>query len=423
MEDLVLQGLTFFRLERSEVAYLLAALCLMLLTTLVVHFLLHRVVFRMLAHKRDGNTRLWQEALIGQKLFKRLAFTLQGIILYSQTAIWLGGGILQPLLQLMTLQWILLFGLLSLYSLLGSLELVVNTTSVGRNLPTRGLVQGTKLVMTILAIILAIALLVGKSPLILFSGLGAMTAVLLLVFKDPLLGLVAGIQLSANNMLKVGDWLEMPKYSADGDVIDISLTTVKVRNWDKTITTIPSYALIADSFKNWRGMQESGGRRIKRAINVDMTSVRFLTEDDIARLRKLQLLTNYIENKVREIEAENKAKEVTEDCPANGRRLTNVGTLRAYMEAYLKNHSQLNSNMTMMVRQLSPGPNGLPLEIYCFTATVNWVPYENAQADIFDHMLAVLPEFDLRLHQSPSGYDMQRIGVSARESDSQVSLI
>ncbi|HHX83071.1 MAG TPA: mechanosensitive ion channel family protein, partial [Pseudomonadaceae bacterium] len=286
-----------------------------------------------------------------------------------------------------------------------------------------GLVQGTKLVMTILAIILAIALLVGKSPLILFSGLGAMTAVLLLVFKDPLLGLVAGIQLSANNMLKVGDWLEMPKYGADGDVIDISLTTVKVRNWDKTITTIPSYALIADSFKNWRGMQESGGRRIKRSLNIDMTSIRFLNDDDIARLRKLQLLTSYIENKVREIEADNEAREVSEDCPANGRRLTNVGTLRAYMEAYLKNHSQLNSYMTMMVRQLSPGPNGLPLEIYCFTATVNWVPYENAQADIFDHMLAVIPEFDLRLHQSPSGYDMQRIGVRARESDSQASLI
>lgn len=407
MNPAVQEWLALVGLENNATAYLLLVLSLILLTALVVHFVLHHLVFRVLSRKREGNAALWQRALVEQKLFTRLAFTLQGIIFYIQTRIWMAPeGILQPVLQLLTLEWILLYSLLSLYSLLNTLEFSLALTRVGRNLPLRGLSQSLKLLAAGIALILAVALLIGKSPVILFSGLGAMTAVLLLVFKDPLLGLVAGIQLSANNMLRVGDWLEMPKYGADGDVIDISLTTVKVRNWDKTITTVPSYALIADSFKNWRGMEESGGRRIKRAFSIDMTSVRFLDDADVKRLRRLQLLSDYMESKIREIDEDNKAKGVSPDSPANGRRLTNLGTFRAYLTAYLKRHEKLNQQLTTMVRQLQPGPTGMPLEVYCFTSTTDWVPYESIQADIFDHILAVIPEFDLRLHQSPTGHDM-----------------
>jgi len=279
-------------------------------------------------------------------------------------------------------------------------------------LPIRGIFQGIKLVAAIVAVILAAALRVGKSPLILFSGLGAMTAILLLIFKDPILGLVTGIQLSANDMLRVGDWLEMPQYGADGDVIDISLTTVKVRNWDKTITSIPSYALISDSFKNWRNIEKVGGRRIKRAVLIDATSVRFATDEDLENLRKARLLTSHIEAKVQEIEGYNRERGVDPDFPINGRRLTNLGLFRAYLVAYLGANEHINHNLTYMVRQLAPSAEGIPLEIYGFANNTSWVPYEGIQSDIFDHVFAAVSELGLRVHQSPTGYDIRRLGES-----------
>jgi miniconductance mechanosensitive channel len=239
-----------------------------------------------------------------------------------------------------------------------------------------------------------------------------MTAVLSLVFKDTIMGFVAGIQLSANDMLAEGDWLEMPKFGADGDVIDISLTTVKVRNWDKTITTIPAYALISDSFKNWRGMSESGGRRIKRAIHIDATSVKFLSPDDITRLRRAALLSDYIEKKIAEIEADNQQAGVDLSSPVNGRRLTNLGTFRAYLRMYLQQHKSIHPDMTQIVRQLSPEAHGIPLEIYAFTNDTRWANYESIQSDIFDHIFAIIPEFGLRIYQTPSGYDVQQIGIA-----------
>lgn len=417
MREVVLQLLALVGLENNETAYLISAITLILLISMVLHFLLHHVVFRVLAREHKGDKRLWQEALIGQSLFKRLAFTAQGIILYTQARIWLDpDAALMPFITVLTLEWVLLYALLSLFSLLNSLELWLQRTKAGRNMPLRGLSQSLKLLAGAITLIFAVALLIGKSPLLLFSGLGAMTAVLMLVFKDPLLGFVAGVQLSANNMLRVGDWLEMPKFGADGDVLDISLTTVKVRNWDNTITTIPSYALIADSFKNWRGMQETGGRRIKRAVHIDVTSVRFLDDEDLARLRRLQLITDYIEQKVQEIEQDNKTHQINPESPANGRRLTNLGTLRAYLVAYLNANDNIHTGMTSMVRQLPSGPNGIPLEVYCFSNNTSWVFYEGLQSDIFDHIFAVVPEFGLRIHQTPTGYDLQRIGWHAPET-------
>lgn len=385
-------------------------LLVIILTALVVHVILHLGVLRTLKRLAQHSQLWWQEALFKSSLFKRAALTLQGVILYTQARIWLDSdSAALPIIETATELWILLFTLLTLFSLLDTLQDFSRFSEKVKNLPLRGIFQGIKLVTAVIALILSIALLIGKSPLLLFSGLGAMTAVLLLVFKDPILGFVAGIQLSANNMLAVNDWLEMPKYGADGDVIDISLTTVKVRNWDKTITTIPTYALISDSFKNWRGMQETGGRRIKRAVFIDATSVHFLGEEDIARLRKLQLLSAHIETKLKEIAEDNRAKNVDPSSPANGRRLTNLGVFRAYLTAYLKANNRIHKGLMQMVRQLDPGANGIPLEVYAFANDTDWVAYEGIQSDIFDHIFAVLPEFGLRVYQNPTGHDMRQL--------------
>ncbi len=273
--------------------------------------------------------------------------------------------------------------------------------------PIKGYLQVVKIALYAIAAILVIAALIEQSPLLLLSGLGAMAAVLMLVFKDTILSLVASVQLNSNDMLRVGDWIEMPQLNADGDVIDIALHTVKVQNWDKTITTIPTWRLINESYKNWRGMQESGGRRIKRSLLIDQTSVRFLEPEERERLRRFALIDDYLQRKQEELEAWNAELIAAGRDPVNARRVTNIGTFRAYVMSYLKAHPRINQQMTQLVRQLQPTGEGLPLEIYCFTNTVAWAEYEAIQADIFDHLIAILPEFGLRLYQQPSGHDLR----------------
>ncbi|MGR7922834.1 miniconductance mechanosensitive channel [Zobellella denitrificans] len=411
MQAQVMNWLEAYQLEFSDLIALLLVLGFILATSVIIHLVLHRLVLRAVETLARRSRHWWKRALFDSKLFNRLAFTLQGVIIHVQAGLWLsGGGLTLAVIQTLAHLWILLFGLLSLFSLLDALLDISVQSRTARNLPLRGLFQGIKLVGAILVVILMVSVLIGKSPVILFSGLGAMTAVTMLVFKDPILGLVAGIQLSANNMLSVGDWLEMPKYGADGEVIDIALTTVKVRNWDNTITTIPTYALIADSFKNWRGMSESGGRRIKRSLHLDASSVHFLDESELKRLHKAQLLAPYLDDKVQELGRHNSEQQADLSSLVNGRRLTNLGTFRAYLNAYLRAHPHIHQQMTLMVRQLEPGSNGVPMEIYAFTNTTKWVEYEGIQGDIFDHIFAVLPEFGLRVHQTPTGYDMRALG-------------
>jgi miniconductance mechanosensitive channel len=241
-----------------------------------------------------------------------------------------------------------------------------------------------------------------KSPLLLLSGLGAVTAILLLLFRDTILGFVAGIQIAANRMVNTGDWIEMPKYGADGDVLQVGLTTVKVQNWDKTISTIPTYALISEPVKNWRGMTESGGRRIKRSLNIDIQSIRFCDQDMLQEFSKIHYIKSYIQAKLEELQRFNSEQQVDTTDLVNSRRLTNIGTLRAYMQAYLENHPDINQDMTLMVRQRPPTELGVPLEIYCFCADKNWVNYEGIQSDIFDRFLAILPAFKLRAYQRVS---------------------
>jgi miniconductance mechanosensitive channel len=274
----------------------------------------------------------------------------------------------------------------------------------------KAIVQVVKIIVYFIAALILIATISGKPVSGLLAGLGAFAAVIMLVFKDSILGLVASIQLSANNMVNVGDWIALPKYGADGDVIDIGLTTVKVQNWDKTIATIPTYALVSDSFNNWRGMEESGGRRIKRAINIDMQSVKFVDNELLKKFKKFSVLTSYINEKQKEIEEYNKAMKTDDSLPVNGRRMTNLGTFRKYLELYLDQHPKINTDMTFLIRHLQSTEKGLPIEIYVFSNDQAWSNYEAIQADIFDHILAIIPEFELSVFQNPTGEDFKRLG-------------
>jgi len=296
---------------------------------------------------------------------------------------------------------------LTLATLLNFIETLYRRQSQLKFRSIKGPVQIAKIVLFSIAAILMLATLIDRSPLILLSGLGAMAAVLLLVFQDTLLSLVAGIQISSTDMIRVGDWIEVPNLGADGDVIDIALHTVKVQNFDKTITTVPIRKFVTDPFKNWRGMQEAGGRRIKRSLYIDQFSIRFLNEKDIKSLSYYRQLKTYIKNKQQEIAEWNSKLNADETILADIRKLTNIGTFRAYVAAYIKNHPGIHKDMTILVRQMAPGAEGLPLEIYCFTNTVNWGEYETIQSDIFDHLYSVMPDFDLRIYQIPNGNDIQ----------------
>ncbi|EJZ4694176.1 mechanosensitive ion channel family protein [Salmonella enterica] len=414
MQELISRVEDLAGIEMNHTTSLVVIFGIIFLTAVVVHIILHWIVLRAFEKRAIASSRLWLQIITQNKLFHRLAFTLQGIIVNIQAALWLQKGseaadILTTCAQL----WIMTYALLSLFSLLDVIFNLSQKWPAASQLPLKGIFQGIKLIGAIIVGILMISLLIGQSPAILISGLGAMAAVLMLVFKDPILGLVAGIQLSANDMLKLGDWLEMPKYGADGAVIDIGLTTVKVRNWDNTITTIPTWSLVSDSFKNWSGMSASGGRRIKRSINIDSTSIHFLDDDEKQRLLTAQLLKPYLTSRHQEIDEWNKQLDAPESA-LNHRRMTNIGTFRAYLNEYLRHHPRIRKDMTLMVRQLAPDDHGLPIEIYAFTNTVVWLEYESIQADIFDHIFAVVEEFGLRIHQTPTGSDIRALSGTLR---------
>jgi miniconductance mechanosensitive channel len=277
------------------------------------------------------------------------------------------------------------------------------------DVPIKSYAQIAKIFLYVVGTLMTIAVLTGKSPWVLLSGIGALMAVIILVFRDTILSLVASFTIASNRLVKLGDWIEAPAFGADGDVIDIALHTVKVQNWDKTITTIPTYKLVETSFKNWRGMQDSGGRRIKRAIHLDMNTVRFCDGEMLARFEKFELIADYVKQRRQEVEADNSRQQADLSELVNGRRLTNLGTFRAYVAAYLSSHPKIHAHMTFLVRQLAPTPQGLPLEIYVFTTTTVWADYESIQSDIFDHLLAVVPQFDLRVFQEPTGGDWRRL--------------
>ncbi|QEE09545.1 mechanosensitive ion channel family protein [Bartonella kosoyi] len=305
--------------------------------------------------------------------------------------------------------FIIFFVVLTISACLNIINILYEQRPTARLKPIKGYIQIAKIALFAIAAVLMVATLIDRSPLILFSGLGAMAAVLMLIFQDTLLSLVAGIQISSTDMVRVGDWIEIPNLGADGDVIEIALHTVKVQNFDNTITSVPIRKLVTDPFKNWRGMQESGGRRIKRSLFIDQSSIHFLTEEEQKYLSRFNLLENYFTQKIAEIDQWNAQLDKNHDVVANTRRLTNIGTFRAYVFAYLQQHLNINPNMTFMARQLPPTENGLPLEIYCFTNTTVWLDYEQIQGDIFDHLYSILPFFGLKVFQNPSGSDFNQV--------------
>ena len=374
--------------------------------------LAHRVSSRTISH--------WDDALLRHRVFSRISQIIPAVIIYAgigtdlQAVEYLSlPEALVSVIRNVAMAYVALMLTLAVSALLAAGNEIYETYPVSRERPLKGIVQVLQIVVFVIGGVFLISTLIDKSPVILLSGFGAMTAVLLLVFKDTILGLVASLQLTANDMVRVGDWIEMPAYGADGDVVDVALHTVKVQNFDKTITTIPTYKLISESFRNWRGMSESGGRRIKRSIHIDQSSIGFLTDEEIEALESFSLLREHFDEKRKELQEAADSLGDDGGFAGNRRRLTNIGVFRAYVKQYLKEHPQIHQDMTVMVRQLRPGPEGLPIEIYCFTDTTDWLAYEDIQSDIFDHLLAILPEFGLRVFQQPAGSDLQQLTTAA----------
>ncbi|MEA3307047.1 MAG: mechanosensitive ion channel family protein [Elusimicrobiota bacterium] len=363
-----------------------------------------------LAHMAVYRSKVkWDDELVKQKFFRKASYFIPALLIYL-FAPWALADFPHAamLLQRATNAYMIIVAMISIDALLKTIIKVYQDFPAAQKHPIGGYIQAVEIIMFFLGGIFILAMALGKSPWGLLSLLGGLTAVLILVFKDVLLGFVASIQLSFNDMVVIGDWIEMPKYGADGDVIEINLTTVKVSNWDKTITTIPIYALISDSFKNWRGMSESGGRRIKRPIFIDMNTIKFCDDAMLDHFRKFQHLREYLDKKISEVEEYNKKFKFDTTKLINGRRLTNLGTFRAYIVEYLKRHPKIHQEMTFLIRHLAPTSNGLPIEIYVFCNDQVWPNYEAIQADIFDHILAVVPEFELRIFQNPSGSDFSK---------------
>ena len=399
----------------AEYAYVGLALLAILMIGWLANLLVKRFLLGLVRSIAKKTRTKLSEYLLKESFFLRLSHLAPAFVIGALSdLVFSSYPVVAGLIEVLINLYLVAIALWLLDAIIDTFYMVYEESAFSTKLPLKGICQAVKIVVNVTGVIFILSILLDKSPLYFFSGLGALTAVLLLVFKDVILGLVAGIQLAANNMVRKGDWVEMPKYGADGDVIDVALTTVKIQNWDKTITTIPAHALVSDAFKNWRGMSESGGRRIKRSIKLDLSSVRFLKESEIAELESIDLLKKYLSEKRTEIGEDGlQVEEHGLAAPLlNGRNLTNSGTFRAYCIEYLRAHPAIHQQgMTFLVRQLAPTEKGLPIEIYVFVNDVRWVHYEGIQSDIFDHLLASLPVFGLRAFQLPSDSSLARLSL------------
>lgn len=407
MGNYILEVLMNYGMNSEIATYLSYALLvvLVLLISFTANLITKKVILKLLAHYITNNRFKWDNIMLERRVFQRASHIVPAIIIYFfaqafpksiETKIYKGVAV-----------YIIMMAMLTISSFLDSVNDIYNNFEAAKTKPIKGIIQIAKIFIFIIGGILIASEIIGKNALVLLGGIGALSAVIMLIFQDSILGLVAGIQLSSNDMVRVGDWIEMPNYGADGDVIDISLNTVKVQNFDKTITTIPTYKLVSDSLKNWRGMVEVGGRRIKRSVFIDTTSIGFCTDEMIEEFKKIHYLKDYIIKRQKEIEEYNKKNNIDSSTKVNGRRLTNIGVFRVYVDNYLKNHPEINKDMIQIVRQLPPKEYGIPIEVYAFTKTTNWVEYEGIQSDVFDHILAVVSKFRLKVFQNPTGYDFR----------------
>ncbi|WP_319481714.1 mechanosensitive ion channel domain-containing protein [uncultured Draconibacterium sp.] len=410
----------------------LACIVLIVFVAWFAHFVTRKIFLAIVQRIANRTKTNWDDILIENRVFRGLAHLIPAFILFytsdfsypnihqevselapevynslSQDYYW---GLTDLLLKISRIYFITIIVFVA-NSVLNAALQIYNTTEFAHSRPIKGYVQLVKIFVFFMAGILLIAVLLGKDPTALLAGLGAIAAVLLLVFRDTILGFVASIQLSANDMVKIGDWIQMDGHKADGTVIDITLNTVKVQNWDKTITTIPTYALVSESFYNWKGMEEAGGRRIKRSVAIDTNTIKFCDTAMLERFEKFDLIRSYIQIKEKELKEYNKGKNLAEEDYISGRHQTNVGIFRKYLEVYLRQHPKIKQDLTFLVRQLQPVGKGLPIEIYVFSADQEWANYESIQADIFDHIFAVIPEFELRVFQEPSGADIEKIAL------------
>lgn len=390
-----------------QVTHLLVLLSLLAITVLFAYWLSRTYLVGILEKISHKSTFKWDDIFIHNHFFKRLAVLVPLILIHaSADLVFTDFPGTAEFLRRASLICLVFAGLRILGAVLRSGKDIYHTSGIAGDWPVQSYLDAFKIISYILAFIFIISILTNQSPWGIISVFGGLTAILLLIFKDTIMGFVANLQLTANDMIHVGDWIEMEKFGADGDVIDISLHTVKVQNWDKTITTIPTHQMVNDAFKNWRGMSESGGRRIKRALYIDTNSIHFCTDSMLEEFKKYTLLEGYLKEKEDEIAEYNRTHH-TDPEKLGGRRQTNIGVFRAYIKSYLRNNPKINKDLTFLVRHLALTSHGLPLEIYVFSADKVWANYEEIQADIFDHLLAIAPEFGLRIFQYPSGYDLQ----------------
>ena len=378
---------------------------LILAFSFIVYLITRYVVIKTISHFFKKTSTDLDDILIEKGVFNRLSYLPPLFIIYNLNEIIPEFNFFDRVL----LALIAFIVITSVNAFISAVSEIYSKSKYAGKLNIKSYLQVLKLIVNLFGIIIIIATLSGKSPVYLLSGIGALTAVLMLIFKDTILSLVSSIQISSNDLFKVGDWVEAPHFGADGDVIDIALHTIKIQNWDKTISVIPTHKLVDSSFKNWKGMSDSGGRRIKRSIKIDMNSVTFCTDEMIEKYRKFNVLSDYIDRKTQEINKYNSDKKLSGDSMINGRSLTNIGTFRAYIESYLRQNNNIHDEMTFLVRQLSPQSDGLPIEIYVFSNDTNWVNYESIQSDIFDHLLAIIPEFGLKVFQNPTGNDFSKM--------------
>ncbi len=382
---------------------------MVLLLCVIIYYISKYVIIKILKRIALRTTSTWDDVMLEHRVFQRMAFLVPGILIYQSVPVTLDDfpGLIPAVLKLTNLYIIVIF-LLIINSFLNAVYSKYQESEFALYHPIKGYIQIGKIIVFIVVFLLIISLLFNQSPLYMLTGLGAFSAVLLLIFKDPILGFVGGIQLSANDMVRQGDWISMPKFGADGTVLEISLTTVKVRNFDNTISTLPTYSLVSESFQNYRGMKDSGVRRLKRSIGIDMSSVKFCTQEMLDKFRKITILQEYIDRTEAELENYNKENHIDNSVFINGRRQTNIGVFRAYLEEYLAHHPLVDNSSELLVRQLQPTSSGIPIEIYAFTLETEFMRYEKVQSDIFDHILAIVPQFELRVFQSPTGEDLRQ---------------
>ncbi len=397
--------------ENAELLKTLIVITAILLLAWVANYVVKKILLVQVRRFLRKSEKSWNAIIIEKKLLRRIANFAPALIIYNTIPFALESyPEVIPAIHAIISSVMVLLGLLALDAFINVLHGIYNTFPMSREKNIKGFVQVLKIFIFFLGGIIILSIIIGRSPLVFFGGLGAMSAVLMLVFKDTILGFVAGIQASANNLVRVGDWIEMPSRNADGPVIDITVNTVKVQNWDKTISSFPAYALISESFINWRGMEESGGRRIKRSVYIDLKSVRFCSEEMLEKFKKIQILHDYIERKENELKEYNEKHGIDEEVLVNGRRQTNLGVFRQYITQYLRRHPKIHNDMTFLVRHLQPTERGVPIEIFVFSKEQAWPVYESLQADIFDHIFAVVPEFGLRVFQNPTGDDFRKLG-------------